>query len=521
MAHTTANAIRGSQSWLVVLAACISTFVVAYNTTAIMTALPAIKSSLDLDAQTLQWVMNVYMLASAVLIAVMGRFADIFGKMRMFIIGLGVFATGSISIIFAGDAVMMLVGRACQGIGAAGIMSTSVALITVATPEEKRAQALGWWAGTVAFGFAVGPVIGGVLTDSISWRWIFVIDIPLLAIAALFYLWIEKLGIVSRELELGTKIDYLGVALLIVTLGTFVYGLTSGHVVGWTSLQTLSLFAIAVLGGVAFAVRERRIPDPLVDFSFFRHRGYLAGTFGMFVTGITLLGVLYFFNLFVQAPGALGLTPVEAGLSLLPFTLMMFALSLTVPRLLAPYSLHWPTTIGMLALATGFWLMHYTSNQTPYTDLWWKLMILGIGIGLNFSLLPRVGLRSLPDESAGQGSGVINTCLYVGCTVGIAAGGIVTEQIRRQFIGPVIEKLTSGPSDRGALELALAHGSQSQVDHALAQFSPDDAEKIRAAMQDVLDNAFTGVMEMMTIVGLIGAVLCFVLIRGPVSKVGT
>ncbi len=316
MAQTTVNAARSSESWLVVAAACISTFVVAYNSTAILTALPAIKSSLDMDAEGLQWVMNAYMLASAVLVAVMGRFADIFGKMQVFLIGLGIFAVGSIGIIFADNAAMMLIGRTCQGVGAAAIFSTSVALIAVASPEEKRAQALGLWAGMVAFGFGVGPLIGGIFTDFVSWRGIFVVDILILAITVLLYLRIEKLGLVEREIDPSTRIDYWGAALLVMTLGSFVYGLTNGHQAGWTSLETLGLFAIAIIGATAFAFNERRSVEPLINFSFFRSPRYSAAAIGMFLTGFVLIGVLYYYNIFVQSPGAQDYSAVEAGLSL-------------------------------------------------------------------------------------------------------------------------------------------------------------------------------------------------------------
>jgi MFS family permease len=151
---TQTKAVDGSKSWIVVLAACIGMVVVAYNTTAVMTVLPEVKASLDLDAQTLQWVMNIYMLSAAVAIAAMGRFADIFGAMRIFGIALGAFTVGSLAIAFAFDAVMILAGRIFQGLGCAGIMSTSVALVTLATPEDKRSQALGLWSGAMAFGFA-------------------------------------------------------------------------------------------------------------------------------------------------------------------------------------------------------------------------------------------------------------------------------------------------------------------------------------------------------------------------------
>jgi len=518
MAESTINAARSSESWLVITAACISTFVVAYNSTAILTALPAIKSDLDMDAEGLQWVMNAYMLASALLVAVMGRFADIFGKMRMFLIGLGIFTLGSIAIIFSDSATVMLIGRTCQGVGAAAIFSISVALITVSSPEEQRAQALGLWAGMVAFGFGVGPLIGGIFTDSISWRGIFVVDILLLAVAALLYLRIEKLGLVEREIDPSAKIDYWGVALLVVTLGSFVYGLTNGHEAGWDSAETLSLFAIALVGAIAFAFHERRTAEPLVNFSFFLSPRYSASAIGMFLTGFVLIGVLYYYNLFVQSPGALDYSAVQAGLSLLPCSITMFVLSITVPKLLAPYSFHWPVTIGMILMALGFWLLHFTTNMSGYASIWWKLLVIGLGLGLSFALLPRVGLRGLPDKDAGQASGVINTCLYLGCCVGTAAGGIVTARIRHDAVTSVIAKLHSGISDPDELEDLLAHGSASDVKQALAKFSPDDADKIKQTIQGVLDDSFAGVMDLLAVVALLGAIICFFLIRGAVPK---
>jgi len=520
MAQTTANSMRGSGYWLVLATTSISMFVVGFNTTAILTALPAMKASLDLGSLALQWVMNAYLLSCAVLIAVMGAFADIFGKTRIFMVGLAIFAVGSIANVFAGDAAVILLGRTLQGTGAAAIAGVSAAIISVATPEEKRAQALGLWSGTIAFAFGVGPLIGGVLTDSISWRAIFAVDIVLLAIAAVLHFRVEKLHLVPETLKPGIRIDYLGVALLIATLGAFVYGLTGGHEAGWSSAQTLVLFAVAVICAAAFTFAETRVSEPLVNLSFFRETRYVAAATGMFFAAYLLMGVIYAYNLFVQAPGALNLTPVQAGLSLLPFTMTMFLLSLTAPRYLEPYSSRWPITLGMLALVAGFWLMHLTTDQTPYSSIWWKLIILGIGVGLAYALLPRLGLRALPDESAGQGSGVINTCIYLGASVGIAVSGIVSDAIRRHEVASAIEGLQPAPSNTRALEVVLTHGSQSDVSQALAGLSPETAEKIKSAMQAVLDDAFVGVMDMMAIVALIGAALAFVLIRRGKPKTG-
>ena len=498
MAQATANAGHDSKFWLVAAAACAGAFEVAYNTTAVMTALPAIKSSLDLGIDTLQWVINLYMLSAAVTLAAMGHFADTFGMMRIFAIGLCLFALGSISIVFSGDAAVLLAGRAFQGTGVAALMATSVALISVSAPPEKRASALGLWAGAVAIGFALGPLIGGTLTDAVSWRAIFALDIAILAAIAFLCVRVVRLGLVRRALEAGKRTDFLGIGLF-----------------GWTSFQTLALFAAAVLGGAGFVVRELRAADPLIEFGFFRHMDYVAATLGMFLNGVTQMGVLYFTNLFLQAPEGLNFSATQAGLALLPFTSAMLVVSLLASRLITPGKFRIPVTAGMLVLAVGFWLMHDVSHQTPYGDVWWKLTILGVGVGFNWAFLPRLGLGVLPDANAGQGSGVLNTCMFAGLATGTALGAVVASYIKRGLIDPVVEKVAANAPDLDSLKVTLVHGSDSQIARALAQIPPEDAGKLEGVMRVAFDSGFSGVMVMMTLMALIGAVLCFALIHRP------
>lgn len=498
---------------MVVVAACIGTFAVAYNTTAVMTALPAMKSSLDLGTDALQWVINIYMLTSAVSLVGLGHFADMFGMLRIFAFGLIAFALGSIVIGLADDTIVVLAGRVFQGVGVAGLMATSVALINVTTPEDKRASAIGLLAAAVAVGYALGPLIGGVLTDTISWRAIFALDLIILATVGLLCVWMARLRLVPSALEAGTRIDYAGIAFLAVALGSFLYGLTSGQLVGWASLQTLLLLAVAILAATAFIVRELHARDPLVNLGFFADGDYVAATTGMILNGFAQIGILYFFNLFLQAPEGMNFGAADAGLALLPFTFAMFTASLTAPRLLAPDQLGWALTAAMLLLAVGFWLLHDTSSQTRYGELWWKLMIVGAGVGLCWALLPRVGLRALPDASSGQGSGVITTCNFIGLATGTAAGSVVASQIKHGEIDPVLARLAPNTSDLESLELTLVHGSESQIARALAQLPTGAAEKIESLMHGAFYAALSGVMAMMALAGVAGAVLCFALIR--------
>lgn len=262
--------------WLVLIAACLGVFVVASNTTAVMTALPEIKAELHLSTLVQQWVVNIYLLCSAVLVAIMGRFSDIFGKLNVFVLGIGIFAAGSIVILIADDIILLMIGRVGQGVGAAGLMGASIALVDVTTEKSERALALGIWAGLVAFGLGAGPLIAGALIEAISWRAVFAIDVVFLAIAAVLCWRIARLELVPPAERSTKPVDYLGTGLLIVTLAPFVYGLSAAHEAGWTSVQTLGLFAIAIAGAVAFVIRERGAVEPLVYFRFFRHPWYLA-----------------------------------------------------------------------------------------------------------------------------------------------------------------------------------------------------------------------------------------------------
>ena len=502
-----------SEFWLPVVAACAGAFVVAYNTTAVMTALPAIRSSLDLNVDTLQWVINIYMLSAAVTLAAMGHFGDTFGLTRLFAIGLGLFGLGSITIALSGDAVILLAGRSLQGLGVAALMSMSVAMVSVSTPPEKRAFALGIWAATVAMGFALGPLIGGTLTDIISWRAVFVLDLIILSIAGFLCFKVARLGLVPHKPVAGKRTDFPGIALLFVTLASFLYGLTSGPLFGWTSVQTLVLFALAIAGGVGFVVRELHAGEPLIEFGFFRHLDYVAATIGMFLNGVTQMGILYFTNLFLQAPQGLHFSASQAGLALLPFTLAMFVISLTLPRLIVPGKYRIPVVAGMLMLAVGFWLMHDIDHQTPYGDVWWRLVILGVGVGFNWALLPRLGLGVLPDAHAGQGSGVLNTSMFAGLATGTALGGVVAAHIKRNIIDPVVDSVAASAPDLGALKIKLVHGSESQIERAMTKIPHGESVTLEGAMRGAFDSGFSGVMVMMTLMALAGVLIGVLLIR--------
>ena len=203
----------------------------------------------------------------------------------------------------------------------------------------------------------------------------------------------------------------------------------------------------------------------------------------------------------------------------MPLSLSMFVISVTAPRFLAPYSFQWPVAIGLGAMACGFLLLMTTTNTTQYAEIWWKLLIVGIGMGICFSLLPRLGLRLLPEEHVGQGSGVINACLYFGATLGAVVGGLAESITKRRGLSEVIDALPAGSTQREDLAHALTHGTPSQIQQQIAGMDPSTGTALAKALRDLQDNAFDSAMLVAAVAALIGMGLALMLLRGPVPPV--
>ncbi|MGH6917584.1 MAG: MFS transporter, partial [Geminicoccaceae bacterium] len=459
-------------TWLVLIMASIGMTVVAYNTTAVITILPNLHSEFDLRPTTLQWVITIYTVSAATLVPVLGRLGDQVGKMPVYLFGIVVFALGALMVAVAGNAFVLLAGRLAQGIGAASLFGTSLAVLSAATPESHRSFVLGFWGAMMALGMSLGPIIGGSFAAYLNWRGIFVSDLVLSALCLVIAIRVARAGYVPDARIAGARFDYPGAAALVLFLGPLVYALTHGESQGWTGAPTLVPLGVALVAAIAFYAIERRVREPLIHLGYFRYPRFLMSTVGILIAGFLLLGFLVYFNLFVQSPDTLALSPVLAGAALLPLTGVMFVFSVIAPRILAPYSFHWPVTIGMACLVIACLLLYGTSDTSTYASIWWKLIVLGIGFGLTTPLLPRVGLRLLPEEHTGQGSGVINTCLYFGGSMGVVVCGLVAALTVRGQVAAVVEALPADLPDRDAVAASLTHGSPTEVQQTLFTLAP-------------------------------------------------
>ncbi len=505
-------------TWIVLAMASICMAVAAYNTTSANTILPQIKSDFDMKPVTLQWVMTLYTLAAATFLPIFGRLADLLRKINVFIFGMAVFAVGALLVAAAPDSTILLIGRLLQGVGSGAMFGTSLGVLSAATPESRRTFVLGFWGAMISLGMSLGPILGGLFGEYLSWRGVFVLDLILLAIAAVLAVQVVRKNYVPDMRPAQVRFDYLGAVSLVLLLGPLAFALSNGESSGWTSARTLVPLGIAVIAGIVFFITELRVTEPLLRIHYFLHPRFLMAALGILIGSFILLCFFYYFNLYVQSPDTMNMSPVMAGAAVLPFTLIMFAFSVVAPRLLASYNFRWPITIGMILLALACFLLQDMNDTSTYREIWWKLIILGVGFGLTFPLLPRLGLRLVREQDTGQASGVINTSLFFGATIGVVAGGVASAYATRTQLYGVIAALPVGSHDRQEVVAALVHDSPSHIQDVLAKIEPATSQALVLALRHLNDDAFNAAMLTSAVVAVIGVVLALLLLRGPVPE---
>jgi MFS family permease len=413
---------------LVLAACCLTMLAVGENSTAIMAALPAMTAELGLEAAMVEWIVNAYLLASAVFIVLGGEAADRFGAARSSAAGIALFALASLIIALAPDGTTVVAARALQGIGAAFAVPGTLAALTHEFPESERPRVIGAWTGFLMLGFSIGPLIGGALTHYAGWRAVFWLNLLVMAPAGLV-LWLRPAAAAPRT----DRVDWLGLALLAVFMVALVQGL---HGVAHIEAAPAAVIIPLVLAVVAFAglVRvETRRSAPLLDFGLFRDRNFaLACVLGFLLMG-DIMATLLYYNIFAQAPGealgeaphGLGMTPVAAGLSLMPLSAGLFGFARISHRLAQKIGTRPMMVGGSLLLVLGCAIAWLALAVAGFALLMAGLFAMGAGIALPYSSAPRIGLAALPQTLAGKGSGILNSSTFLGGTVGVTAGGVL------------------------------------------------------------------------------------------------
>ncbi|MGW1789193.1 MFS transporter [Streptomyces tubercidicus] len=425
--------------WWPLAAVALGNVLLLVDVTIVNSALPRIADGLGATLTSLQWVLDIYALALAALLMVAGSAADLLGRRRLYVAGLTLFALASLACGLAPDAGVLVAARAVQGAGAAAMFATTTPLLMATYQGRDRGVAFGVWGGASGAAAAAGPVLGGLLTEYVDWRAIFLVNLPLTAVAV----WItvrrvpESHGDLPRpRSSVGgsplTLIDWPGAGCFTVCAGALTYGLMRGGERGWTESGTLAALGGAALALLVFLVVERRVRRPLLDLALLRRPSFAALLVAALLAQAAAFPYLTFVGLWVQ--NVLGLSPVRAGLAVTPMALMSLLVGALGGRVLQRMAPQLPVGIGMLLVGAGV-LLEYAllgggAAQPPtggadWTALLPGLAVSGLGIGAAMPVLVPSALRAVPPQRAGMASGAMNTFQQLGYALGIAVLGTV------------------------------------------------------------------------------------------------
>ena len=409
-----------NRRWWTLGAMCFALFMVMLDNTVVNVALPSIQRDLHAEISALEWVVNGYTLTFAVLIATGGRLGDIFGRRLMFLAGVVIFAITSATAGLAQDPAMLIGSRAIQGVGAALMMPATLSIITHAFPAAERGKAIGTWAGVSALALSIGPVVGGFLTEYVSWRAIFFINLPVAAGAVIATIFAVR---ESRDDSVDRRVDYPGVVVLTASLTAIVLALIEGNNWGWGSTEILGLLVGGAIGLAGFVALELRVAAPLVEFGLFRTRQFIGSNLVAFIITFAMMGTFFFMALYMQ--DILGYSALEAGVRFLPTTMVIAVIAPISGRLADRLGPAVPMSAGLAVLAVSMFLFAGIDTSTTYSGLIVPFVLMGTGIALVMSPMSTAAMNAVSVQKSGVASGVLQMSRMIGASVGVAATGAI------------------------------------------------------------------------------------------------
>ena len=413
-----------NRKWWTLGALSFALFMIMLDNTIVNVALPAIKSDLGIGTSELEWVVTAYALTFAVLLLTGGKLGDLYGRRLIFTIGLVVFTASSLACGLSSSATELIAARAVQGVGSALMMPATLSIITATFVARERGAAIGIWAGVSAMALAIGPLLGGVITEHISWNWIFYVNVPigLLGIVAAVVVVPE-----SKDMSHEQRLDPAGLVTSGIGLLALVYALIEGHNYGWTSARIVGLFVIAAVALAAFVFVELRQRLPMLDLSLFRNGTFTGANVVAILVTLAMFGIFVFFPIYMQT--LRGWSPIQSGAALLPWTLLIVIFAPIAGKLSDRIGSRWLISGGMATVALCCLEL---STVTVDSSFWHMLpgFVLG-GLGMAFVMTPMSAavMSAAPVDKAGVASGVLNTFRQVGVALGIAiTGAIITNR---------------------------------------------------------------------------------------------
>jgi EmrB/QacA subfamily drug resistance transporter len=409
--------------WLILIVLCFSLLVIVLDNTILNVALPRIQKDLSATQSQLEWMVDSYTLVFACLLLSAGSLGDRFGRRGGLQIGLAIFGLGSLLSAFANSPSHLIATRALMGVGGAFIMPATLSILTNVFPPAERGRAIGVWAGVSGIGIALGPLTGGFLIEHFYWGSIFLVNVPIVIVALVAGYFL----IPSSKDPSAPKLDFIGAGLSIVALTSLLYGLIQAPGQGWGSPVILTAFGVAVVLLVAFAWWELRSTHPMLDVSFFTNPRFTAASAGITLIFFGMFGVTFLLTQYFQS--VLGYSPFEAGLRFLPWAITIMVTAPLSARLVQRIGTKMVVGTGLSLAALSFLLLSGLSTHTAYLDIVWRMLILGVGMGLTMAPATDSIMGSLPLAKAGVGSAVNDTTRQVGGALGVAVIGSILTSI--------------------------------------------------------------------------------------------
>lgn len=417
------------ERWITLLVVSAATAMLLLDVTVVNVALPSIRGDLGASFGEMQWVIDAYALTLAATLLSAGALADRIGRRAVFAWGLVFFTACSALCAVASSPLFLDLARAAQGIGAAAMFASSLALLANEFQDAERGFALGVWGGVTGAALAIGPLVGGVLTDELNWRWIFLVNLPIGALL----IWLTLRSVPESREERPRPLDLAGMATFGAACFLATYGLIRGNEDGWASLPIAGSLVGAVLLLAAFIVVERRAEAPMLPLSLFRIQAFTGTAIVAFAQSVALYPLLLFVAIYLQ--NGLGLSPTETGLRILPLTLVLVVVAPISGRLTNRLPLRLPLTAGLVLIGVGLLLMRAVDAHSEWTALLPGLLVGGLAIGVISPALAAAMVSVLPVERSGLASGINNTFRQLGIAIGIAGLGAIFEHQVSEAVG--------------------------------------------------------------------------------------
>jgi EmrB/QacA subfamily drug resistance transporter len=421
-----------NRRWWTLVAVSFGLFMIMLDNTVVNVALPSIRADLGISVSELEWVVNAYALTFGVLLLTGGKLADLIGRRRIYVAGLLIFTAASLWCGLAGGAGSLIAARTIQGIGAALMNPATLSIITATFAPRQRGTAIGIWAGVSALALAIGPLVGGLLTQKISWSWIFFINIPV-GILGVFAarVFIDE----SRDTSLEQRLDLPGLITSALGLFGLTYALIETNTHSWGSTRVLSLFALALISLVAFVMLELRQRVPMLDLSLFRNPTFSGANTVMGLVGLAMFGIFFYNSLFLQ--NVLGYGPIKTGATFLPLTGLIMVVAPIAGRFTDVIGPRWLISVGMTLLTGSLLLFATLDESSSFWNILPGLLVGGLGMAITMAPTTTAAMSSVPVDKAGVGSAVINSARQVGGSLGIAImGTLIAGQVTVSALDP-------------------------------------------------------------------------------------